>query len=161
MQRPATLTAQLNKPCISWLPNLKSTSCQCFPDNSQLLQDSSHASSACLCTVHFPPAGHRAVQLGGCSGYNASSWSPLSPKKLTTFPLLPSSLWWGTPTGSCHFDRRHQWSTFPDWHLWQRSHSSFHCLAHLWWELLNSHILRVLPTQALLAAGWNSNSETE
>lgn len=81
--------------------------------------------------------------------------------KLTTFPVLPRRLWWGTPTGSCHFDRRHQWPTFSDWHLWQRSHSSLHCLVHLWWELLNSHMLRVLPTQALLAAQWNSNSETE
>lgn len=63
--------------------------------------------------------------------------------------------------GSCHFDRRHQWPTFSDWHLWQRSHSSLHCPAHLWWELSNCHILRVLPTQAFLAAEGNSNSETE
>lgn len=91
MERPATLIAQLNKPCISWLPNQKSTSCQNFPDSSQLLQDSSHASRACLCTVHFPPAGHTAVPWGGCHGYNTSSWSPCQNKTdcLSSAPKQP------------------------------------------------------------------------
>lgn len=65
-----------------------------------------------LCTLRFPPAGHAAVQLRGCGGYNTSSRSPLSSTKLTTLPLLLSSLWWRAPTGSCHFDRRHQWPIF-------------------------------------------------
>lgn len=64
--RPAILTAQLSKPCISWLPNLKSTGCQCFPDISNLLQDSYHASGASV-FVHYI-SHQQVVQQYSCGG---------------------------------------------------------------------------------------------
>lgn len=127
--RPAILTAQLSKPCISWLPNLKSTGCQCFPDISNLLQDSYHASGASVfvhCISH-----QQVVQQYSCGGAVDTIPAPNLPRHQQNW--LPChcswAAWWRTPTGSCHFDRRHQWPIFFFWHLWHRSHSSFYCLS--------------------------------